>query len=280
MAVAKSYENMTVVGEPFEFNDKMWVKVIGPCKRCGGSGHYSMNAMGDTTCYRCGGSGKETMEVRWYTDARRAALDRAAEKRRSAAAVQHEIRRKQFAARNAFGFGEEGFITLLSGNNDEIKAWRDTLPQHTIFWNTIFGWYIPSTNEVEIPSNIKATRLEWEAIKEPTDNESLTMKDNAVVKDYVEKLLYSVVDSKSEYQGEKNDWIERDVTVMQNYTSETRYGINHMHIMQDADENVYVWGTASKNLEIGTQCHMKMKVKDHQEYKGIKQTVVYYCKIK
>ena len=57
MAVAKSYENMQVVGEPFEHDGKMYVRVSGPCKRCGGSGHYSMNAQGDTTCYRCGGSG-------------------------------------------------------------------------------------------------------------------------------------------------------------------------------------------------------------------------------
>jgi hypothetical protein len=28
------------------------------CARCGGSGHYSCNAMHGTTCYGCGGSGK------------------------------------------------------------------------------------------------------------------------------------------------------------------------------------------------------------------------------
>ena len=124
MAVAKSYEKMKVVGEPFDFNGKKWVKVIGPCKRCGGSGHYSMNASGDTTCYRCGGSGKESMEVRWYTDAQRASMDKAAEKRAAALQIKNAERAKRFAARNAFGFGDEGYITILSGDKTVINEWR------------------------------------------------------------------------------------------------------------------------------------------------------------
>ena len=101
MAVAKSYENMKIMGEPYSVDNKMYVMVQGPCKRCGGSGHYSMNASGDTTCYRCHGMGKENMEVRWYTDKQREALDRAAEKRQAAAKVKQEERRVKFAARNA-----------------------------------------------------------------------------------------------------------------------------------------------------------------------------------
>ena len=109
MAVAKSYEKMTIVGEPYEVDKKMYVRVVGPCKRCGGSGHYSMNAQGDTTCYRCNGSGKENMEVRWYTESQRAALDRAAEKRAEKKKIEAEERAIKFKARNAFGFGKASF---------------------------------------------------------------------------------------------------------------------------------------------------------------------------
>ena len=61
---------------------------------------------------------------------------------------------------------------------------------------------------------------------------------------------------------------------------DSQFGISHMHIMLDADGNEYVWTTASKSLEEGSTVHMRMKVKDHKEYKGVKQTIVYYCKIK
>ena len=279
MAVAKSYEKMKVVGEPFDFNGKKWVKVIGPCKRCGGSGHYSMNASGDTTCYRCGGSGKESMEVRWYTDAQRASMDKAAEKRAAALQIKNAERAKRFAARNAFGFGDEGYITILSGDKTVINEWAHETTPCQAWHNNIFGWYIPSTRTHNvIPAEVKQIRLNWSEIHDETDKDDLTMKKNEEVRAYVDKLLY--IPSKSEYQGSPDEWLECDVTIKQNIELDGRYGLSHMHIMEDADENVYVWTTASKSIPAGETHHIKMKVKEHKEYKGTKQTVVYYCKIK
>ena len=279
MAVAKSYENMKIMGEPYSIDNKMYVMVQGPCKRCGGSGHYSMNASGDTTCYRCHGIGKENMEVRWYTDKQREALDRAAEKRQAAAKVKVEERRVKFAARNAFGFGEAGFITLIWGDNDTIQNWRAELPMHTVLYNNVFGWYIPSEKTTEsIPKEISSKQLNWTEVRDEKDPEDLTMKEHEVVRTYVRGIERGI--SKSEYQGEKDEWLEKDVTIKKNIPLDNQYGNSHMHIMEDADENVYVWTTASKSLETDTTVHMRMKVKDHKEYDGVKQTIVYYCKIK
>ena len=276
---------MQIVGEPYEVDKKMYVKVIGPCKRCGGSGHYSMNAMGDTTCYRCNGSGKESMEVRWYTDSQRASMDKAAEKRAAAKAIQiaerKEANRVRFAARNAHGFGKEGYITLVVGEYDTIQAWRELLPQHTILYNTIFGWHVPSektANLCDIPEGLKFIRVNWSDVRVDDDPEDLSMKDNETVSAYVNSLIYGT--SKSEYQGQKDEWLEHDVTIKNNITLDSQFGISHMHIMIDTDGNEYVWTTASKSLEEGSTVHMRMKVKDHKEYKGVKQTIVYYCKIK
>lgn len=279
MAVAKSYENMKIMGEPYSVDNKMYVMVQGPCKRCGGSGHYSMNASGDTTCYRCHGIGKENMEVRWYTDKQREALDRAAEKRQAAAKVKQEERRVKFAARNAFGFGPAGFITLIWGDNDGIQEWRAELPMHTVLYNNVFGWYIPSEKTPDlIPERFSSKRLDWTEIRDENDSEDLSMKEHEVVRTYVRNIERGI--SKSEYQGEKDEWLEKDVTIKKNISLDNQYGNSHMHIMEDADENVYVWTTASKSLEVGTTIRMRMKVKDHKEYDGVKQTVVYYCKIK
>ena len=274
MAVAKSYENMQVVGEPFEHDGKMYVRVSGPCKRCGGSGHYSMNAQGDTTCYRCSGSGKENMEVRWYTDKERAAQDRAAEKRAEKKKIEAEKRAVRFKARNAFGFGEAGYITLVIGEHDVIQSWREELPEHTVWYNEIFHWFIPSDRTpAEIPSNIKTIKLDWDSIK----IDDLEMRPRKEVEEYVSSLIYEP--SKSTYQGEVGTWLIKDVVIKSNIELDSRFGLSHMHVMEDEDGNVYVWTTASKNIAAGTALHMKMKVKEHKEYKGTQQTIVFYCKV-
>ena len=74
MPTAKSYENMEIVGEPFESEGKMYVHVKGNCPRCGGSGQYSYNPMYGTVCFQCRGSGKQVMDVRWYTEGQRASM--------------------------------------------------------------------------------------------------------------------------------------------------------------------------------------------------------------
>lgn len=285
MAVAKSYENYQLIGEPYDKNGRKYVRVRGDCKRCGGSGHYSMNAMGDTTCYRCGGSGHENMEVRWYTESQRAALDRAAEKRAAAKAVKAEERRIKFSPKNAFGFGPEEYITLYKGDETVIKDFFlsftiDEEGHRAAWYNVFFRWFTPSkiTFDKELPEGIIPVKLTWDEIKDKNDPEGLQTIDNKAIADYVSTLLDEP--SNSEWQGEKGDWLELDVTIKKNIFLTSNYGDSHMHIMEDDNENVYVWNTASKNLEEGYRTHMRMKVKDHSEYKGVKQTVVYYCKEK
>jgi hypothetical protein len=279
MAVAKSYETMEIQGEPYARDGKKYVRVIGPCKRCGGSGHYSFNSIDGTTCFSCHGSGKEILEVRWYTDAQRASMDKAAEKRAAAKVVKDEERRVKFAARNAFGFGDAGYITLIQGDNETIKEWRTELPEHTVWYNELFGWFIPAGREPEnIPDEFCLHVLKWKQVRDEEDKEDLQIRDKEEVRKLVHTMLYG--ESKSQYQGNKDEWLEHDVTIKRNIAISSSYGDSHMHIMEDADGNVYVWTTASKNLEEGKTIHLRMKVKDHKEYQGVKQTIVYYCKVK
>ena len=283
MAVAKSYENMEILSQPFEDEGKMYVKVKGKCPRCGGSGHYSYNQIDGTRCYGCGGSGIKTMTVRWYTDAERARQDRAAEKRAEKRAVAQEARRVKFAARNAFGFGEAGFITLYKGDATRIseffKSFTIDEDGHRAAWyNTIFHWYTPSKMDVpELPEDIEAVTLDWDEVRDESDPEGLTMKDNDFVTTYVNSLIS--IPSKSEYQGTVGEWIVRKVVVTKNIALSSRYGESHMHILEDEDGNVYVWTTGSKNYEVDKVLDLKMKVKEHKDYNGTKQTVVWYCKL-
>lgn len=279
MAVAKTYENMEIIGEPFDRNGKPYVKVRGVCQRCGGSGHYSYNQMDGTRCYGCRGTGYATISVRWYTDNQRAAMDRAAEKRAEAAKIKKEARRIKWAARNAFGFRDAGYITIFKGDSNVLNEWAHETNPCRARYATFFGWYVPADMPIEnLPEGITPIKLMWDDIRDETDPENLTMKDNAWVEEYVSSLRFEP--SKSEYQGEIGGWLECKVTIKKNVELDGRYGISHMHIMEDENENVYVWTTSSKNIEADTTLNLRMKVKDHQEYKGVKQTVVYYCKVK
>lgn len=282
MAVAKSYENMEQVGQPFEHEGKMYIRVKGKCPRCGGSGHYSYNQMDGTMCYGCRGTGIAMKDVRWYTDAQRATMDRAAERRAEQAQAKKEARRVKFAARNAFGFGEAGYITLYKGDmqviSDFFKSFTIDEEGHRAAWyNTIFHWYTPSKMDVpeNLPEGVEAVRLDWDAVRDESDEENLQMRDNEYVETYVNSLISEP--SPSRYQGEIGAWIQRDVTVTKNIELDGRYGVSHMHILNDG-ANVYVWTTGSKNIPEGKSIALKMKIKDHKEYKGVQQTVVWYCK--
>lgn len=284
MAVAKSYENMEQLGQPFMQEGRMYVKVVGKCKRCGGSGHYSYNSLDGTVCFGCRGSGKELLTVRWYTEKEKAAQERAAERRQMEREIKQNARRIKFAARNAFGFGEPGYITIYKGDQERIaeffKSYTIDDQGHRGAWfNLIFGWYTPSKlPEAPLPEDIQAVRLNWADVADPEDEENLQMRDNDWVTEYVQSLICEP--SKSEFQGEKDEWLERKVTVVKKVNLDGRYGPSHMHIMEDSDKNVYIWTTGSKDLNVDANYTIRMKVKDHKVYKNVKQTIVWYCKVK
>lgn len=227
MAVAKSYETLERIGEPFEENNKMYIIVVLK-------------------------SGKQK-KVRWYDE---------------------PPAKLPFDARHAFGFDEAGYITLFKGDNKVIENWAYETDPCRARYNLLFGWYNPSWLPVEnLPDSVTPVRLNWEEI-----SENNVIRDYSEVIAHVNSLLYEP--NTSRFQGQPNDWLEKEVTIRQNVDVESRYGGSHMHIMEDADGNVYVWNTASKNLPVDSKYMMKMKVKEHQEYKGTQQTIVYYCKIK
>ena len=206
---------------------------------------------------------KGEKEVRWYTDSQRASMNRTVSKPTT-----------EFNARKGFGFGEDGYILILRGN---VEKWKETLPLFTILYNTIFEWYIPSKNlPINIPDDVQSYRLNWSEI---CCEDNFTVKDYDEIRKYIHTLIYSKKESKSNFQGSINEWLELDVTIIENIVSTTKYGESHTHVMEDPNKNVYIWSTNSKNLEQGKTFHIKMKVKEHKETEGIKQTVVWYCKI-
>ena len=272
MAVAKSYEKFQQIGEPYEQNGKKYVDMIGTCPRCGGSGNYSYNPKDGTTCYGCGGTGKIRMMVRWYSDAARATMDRAAEKREKEKKERLEAKAAYKNGPEGNGFGvEEGYITMLLGNSYPVK---DELKAAGCRYNNIFGWYIPYDVDYEVPQeyNLKEVRINWSDISENGRIKSM---------DEVQKVVKSMTteESCSEYQGEIGEKITVQVEVTGNHPYEGRYGTGVVHTFEDENGNVYVWTTSSKSIEVGNVITLTGTVKDHTEYRNVKQTVLTRCKV-
>ena len=238
MPIARTYDKYSLYGEPFEENKHMYVYII---------------------------TSKGNKKVRWYTDAERAAQDR-----KAGIAPVSDI--MDFNARHAFGFREPGFITIYKGDKEELDAFVES--HRASFWgNLTFGHYTPAHIPVpSLPASITPIRLNWEEVM---DYDNRMRPHPEVAKLVAQKLGAEITGT---YQGNINDWLEKQVTIQKNVGSENYFGEKHIHYMKDNDGNLYIWETGAKNFPAGTQLKLKMKVKDHQEIDCNKYTIVWYCK--
>lgn len=236
MAVAKSYQNLKQLCEPYEINGRMYVKV-------------------ETAK---GGS----RQVRWYSDYEYAKLY--GEKTPTPKVIRTQ--------RQVLGF-EHGYITLLKGDTYNLRDWLKSIgARYTRWW----GWYIQSTDTVPetIPAGIDTVKLEWKNICAP-DGENLANEDSVV--EYVESLIYD--EGNSQFVGKIGERLELNVKITKVIKLENGYGSSNMHIMEDANENIYIWTTATKDLSENVEYHIKGTVKDHRTYHNNKQTILTRCTI-
>ena len=235
--VAKTYQSLEIQGEPFEENKRLYVNVV------------TKNGL---------------KKVRWYTDA---------EYRRmypNEPVVENDL--MNFDARQAFGFGEKGYITIYKG--DRVKEWAEN-DRTNIWYNLTFGYYTPSKFPTpEVLNGIEPIQLKWEQVKD-RDNR---MKPHEEVTKLVSNILGGSIISNSAFQGKENDWLEKEVIIKENISREDHFGEKHTHYMRDSEGNMYIWETGAKNFEVGMAIKLRMKVKAHKEVKGEKCTVVWYCK--
>ena len=126
MAVAKSYEKMELIGDPFQENGRMYIYVSAP---------------------------KGQKKVRWYSDAEY-------QRMYPNAIIEHDI--MDFNAKHMFGFEETGYITLYKG--DDVEEWANEDRTH-IYYNLTFGFYTPGRFPLpHLNIGIKPVRLMWEDV--------------------------------------------------------------------------------------------------------------------
>ena len=171
--------------------------------------------------------------------------------------------------KEVLGFGD-GFVTIFKGETYPLKDWfKEHGAKYTKMWGWSFGTHAALPDE--LPPGVTPLRLDWETV----GNEDGSLKPDSVIQAAIDDMVYD--ESPSEYQGEIGDKIEMELCVKKTVQFDGYYGTSTMHIMEDEDENVYVWTTATKTLPEGWY-KVKGTIKDHKTYKHVKQTVLTRCK--
>ena len=237
MAVAKSYQELEIVGDVFISSGRQYVNV--KLK-----------------------SGK-LKTVRWYSDAEYRKMYP------EVVAVNRSADPFSKSQKEVLGF-TKGYITIFKGDTySEIDWFRASIARYTRWW----GWYIISTEEVpaDLPEGITPIQLPWELVGQ----EDGKLKPEHLVKEAVESILYD--ESESEYVGSIGERLDLYLTVEKVIELDNNFGRSSMHIMRDDCGNSYVWTTASKTWSIGSEHHIKGTVKDHRKYRNQCQTILTRC---
>lgn len=167
--VAKSYQNLEIVGDVYNSQGRPYVKV------------RTKNGT--------------LRQVRWYSEREYERMYPG--ERVIALEDKHHKTQKEI-----FGF-DKGYITIFKGNTYEEKEYfHDNQARYTKFW----GWYIMSNMDLpeDLPEDVEAVRLDWSLV----GNEDGSLKSEAEIAAAVDSLIYEQDDSEYQGEiGDKLDLI-------------------------------------------------------------------------
>ena len=251
------------------------------CDRCGGKGIFFVGVhngvpvpshLDDGVCWECGGSGRmeKPRVIKEYTVEYRAILDARAAKRREKqlSQAQAEKAEKQAAWKREKGFVEDRIHAVGIANSferrDEIKAAGGRFNEYT-------GWYFSEPRE-----EFKTVELTAEECLEENAWHGLEWRGN-VIREILKAKLPA---NPSQHIGQVGGKIELEATFKRTRWYDTPFGTTWIHTFEDAEGNCLVWKTsASLDVVAGDKIRIRGTVKDHDEYNGVKQTVLTRCKI-
>lgn len=239
--VAKSFQTMKIMTEPFQENGKFYVKVLNE----------------KTGTIR---------KVRFYSE--NEYFKMYPEERKTATTINSGNNYK-YNVKHVLGF-DNGFITIFKGEQAQYLEWfKKSIARYHRAW----GWYIVSTEELpqDIPNEITPIRLDWNLVS----NEDGTLKAESAIVEIVDNLIYD--DSPSEFIGIIGERLEIEVTIINAIQLDGNFGKSTMHIMEDQNKNIYIWTTASKSWIPGAKKKIRGTIKDHKIYKRVKQNILTRC---
>jgi hypothetical protein len=179
------------------------------------------------------------------------------------------------------------------------RAYDSMFPSNYLTWREKEELATPEDQDV----NIAKAAIEWARNLETTNDYQHNIKIIAtlgyttdknigfaasIVSSYQKSLIKEEerkarADKKpSEHIGNIKDKVKLDLTFIGETSFETYFGIKYLYRFADSEGNVIVWRTAtgfSEELKPGETYTIKGAIKDHTEWKNIKQTELTRCKI-
>lgn len=156
MPVAKSYQKLQLVGEPYQKNGRSYIVVSYPDGR--------------------------RKEVRWYSDSEYAKMY----PEDSVSVRPQKLR----STKEVLGF-KEGYITILKGDTFPLLDWLRLSPAR---YHNFWGWYFVSEEEVpELPAGLASIQLPWEKVAFVDEDE---LRPESEIKAAIEELIYEPSSSK------------------------------------------------------------------------------------
>ncbi len=213
------------------------------CPRCGGAGGSAHWRPDGGVCYQCHGNRTVPVTHRVFTEAKLAKLNESYAVREA----------KRLAEREAAE--EKRFIEFVQWGRDHKK---------------LLGAIAAATGSsflASLDAQLKGNKILTER--------QLEAAANAIEGQQVRK----VEGLASEYVGEVKDRIEFEAEVIGVYGTEGYYGHTDIVKFKDARGNYFTWFASDyTNLACGDRMSIKGTVKKHDQFRGIKQTVLTRCK--
>ena len=237
------------------------------CPKCGGTGRIDYYYHVDNgVCFKCGGSGRYDSIVVLRTQEYSKKLQEKFEAKQRKLAPEFN---KTFYKSN--GFDEEGNTWVVLGNTFDIK---DELKAKGATFNYALGWHFDSEVAEYDLAMFSAQEL-------------LSFNDFGRVFNYSDKAMEIVKSKREEYEaankpetkyyGNVGDKIELRLRRTGAFLVDGYYGSSYINKMIDSEGNIFIWKTG---IMVDEVVILKGTIKEHNEFRGEKQTVLTRCKVR
>lgn len=174
------------------------------------------------------------------------------------------------------GFSEDGKTIIVLGNSYSIK---DKLKELGFKYSPLLRWHCGNWTEEKL-KGISYAVFQFDDFFSWSEEEGVAFLLKGA-REKIEQIFNPIRESKSEYRGEIGDTLTLPCCTVVNVNGYNGvYGYTWVYTFRDLKDNEYTWfTTVNKCLAVGTYCMVIGKVKMHQEYKGVKTTVLTRCSI-
>lgn len=262
------------------------------CLKCGGTGIVKCYIhVNGGECFDCNGSGITEWEEKEYTPEYEQKLaeqreKRWAKKKAEAMAKAAELN-AEFFEKN--GFTPEGITYFVLGDTYSIK---EELKAQGAKWDNVSKhWHMATKPEGREVFEVSVEDMYYTDYAGVYTWNSWVRSEWDDPEYYVNKIqsaeeTIKANKSTSQHVGTIGEKISIIVTYKHTASWENGYGgywntgVTNLHTFQDDQGNIYVWKTSNFiEADYGTKLTITGTIKEHSEYKGIKQTALTRCKL-